>query len=427
MTDINQSSRGALDGVKVIEFSHMVMGPACGMVLADLGADVVKVEPAPQGDNTRRLTGVGVGFYATYNRNKRSICLDLKSPDGLAVAREMVAGADVVIENFRPGAMDRLGLGYEAIAATNPGIVYCACKGFLPGPYEHRAALDEVVQMMSGLAYMTGTADRPLRAGASVNDVLGGVFGVVAILAALRDRERSGRGSLVQVGLFETNMLLMGQHMAHAAVTGRDLAPFGDPASTRPWPLYDVFQTVDPQESVFVGAVTITQWRDFAREFGLDDLLADPSLATIPQLAAQRPRILARVRALLATMTKAELMARFDRLGLPFAPIARPSDLFDDPHLLASNGLLDIDLSTSEGAGGAHARERAGIPGLPLIFGNDRPRLVRQPPQSGEHSRQIAREAGLTEAQIAALIAAGVLIDHDLAAEPEDGRRSRHG
>lgn len=403
------TSPGTLDGLKIVEFSHMVMGPACGLVLADLGADVVKIEPAPAGDNTRRLTGVAVGFYATYNRNKRSICLDLKSPEGLSVAKDLIASADVLIENFRPGAMEKLGLGYEALSAINPRLVYCACKGFLPGPYEGRAALDEVVQMMSGLAYMTGTPERPLRAGASVNDVLGGVFGAVAILAALRERERTGHGSLVQVGLFETNMLLMGQHMAHAAIEGRDLAPFGDPASSRPWPLYDVFKTADANESVFVGAVTITQWRDFAREFGLDDLLEDPALATIAQLAAARPRILERVRALFSTMSKADLMARFEALGLPFAPIARPSDLFDDPHLLASGGLLETDMTTSEGAGNGFHRPLAGIPGLPVVFDDARPGLRRQPPVTGEHSLEVAREAGLTDVQIEKLIAAGVM------------------
>src|SRR5258708_8547157 len=204
---------GPLAGIRVLEFSHMVMGPACGMVLADLGADVTKVEPATRGDNTRRLTGRAIGFFPTFNRNKRSLCIDLKRPAGVGVAGRRAAQADVVLENFRPGAMEKLGLGYAALSAANPRLIYCSCKGFLPGPYENRLALDEVVQMMGGLAYMTGLPGKPMRAGASVNDVMGGMFGVIAIQSALAERQRTGRWSYIQSALFENNVFLMGQVM----------------------------------------------------------------------------------------------------------------------------------------------------------------------------------------------------------------------
>src|SRR6516165_185591 len=153
-----------LDGVRVVEFSHMVMGPTCGLSLGDLGADVIKVEPPGRGDNTRRLPGAGAGFFITFNRNKRSVALDLANPAGLAFAKELVAGSDVVIENFRPGRMDEIGLGYGALAPLNPRLIYCSLKCFLAGRYERRASLYEMVQMMSGLAYMTGRPGRPLRA-----------------------------------------------------------------------------------------------------------------------------------------------------------------------------------------------------------------------------------------------------------------------
>ncbi len=175
-----------LSGLRIVEFSHMVMGPSSGLVLADLGADVIKVEPAGNGDNTRNLAGAGAGFFVSFSRNKRSIAIDLKSERGLAVVKRLVATADAMTENFRPGALDALGLGYEALSAANPRLIYVSMKGFLTGPYEHRAALDEVVQMMGGLAYMTGPPGRPLRAGASVNDIMGGMFAVIGILAALR-------------------------------------------------------------------------------------------------------------------------------------------------------------------------------------------------------------------------------------------------
>jgi crotonobetainyl-CoA:carnitine CoA-transferase CaiB-like acyl-CoA transferase len=408
---------GPLAGVRVIEFSHMVMGPSAGMVLADLGADVVKIEPAPAGDNTRRLTGPALGFFPTFNRNKRSLCVDLKKPEGLALVRRLAEGADVLIENFRPGAMDKLGLGPAALAELNPHLVYASCKGFLPGPYEHRAALDEVVQMMGGLAYMTGPPGRPLRAGSSVNDIMGGMFAAIAILAALRERDRTGKGGLVQSGLFETNMVLVAQHMARAAIEGRDATPFGDPDIPKPWPLYDIFDTAEEGAQVFVGAVTETQWRAFCKEFGLEDLLADSELATMRQLAAARPRLKPRIAEVFRTLPKAELMARCEKLGLPFAPIAKPGDLFDDPHLLASGGLLPVDLSGAEAApGGTVARPDAGLPGLPVSLPGGRPGLRRQPPRPGEHGAELAREAGLSVAEIAALVANGTLATPERAA-----------
>lgn len=399
-----------LHGIRVVEFSHMIMGPSCAMVLGDLGADVVKVEPGPDGDNTRRLTGAAIGFYPTFNRNKRSICLDLKQPAGIALARRLAAQADVLVENFRPGAMDRLGLGYADLSALNPRLVYCSCKGFLPGPYEHRAALDEVVQMMGGLAYMTGPPGRPLRTGASVNDVMGGLFGVVAVMAALRGRDATGRGAHVQSGLFETNMVLVAQHMAGAAITGRDPPPFADPAMGKPWTVYDVFDTADAGAQVFVGVVTETQWRGFCAAFGLEDLLADPALATQSRRVADRSRYLPRVAAVFAALPKAELMARAEALGLPFAPIAKPADLFDDPHLQASGGLLPTEMGGAEGVpGGVPAQAMAALPALPVSMDGARLGLRRQPPRPGEHGAEVAREAGLSEAEIAGMIASGAL------------------
>lgn len=393
-----------LSGLRVIEFSHMVMGPVCGMVLADMGADVIKVEPPPDGDNTRKS---GFGFFETYNRNKRSICVDVRQPSGLALVGKLIAGADVVLENFRPGAMAKLGLDYPSVARNNPRLIYCACKGFLPGPYEHRVALDEVVQMMGGLAYMTGRPGNPSRAGASVNDIMGGVFGALAILAALRERDATGEGCIVQSGLFETNMVFVAQHMAKAAIDGRDPQPFGDQTAGRPWPIYDVFETADPEQQVFVGVVTDSQWRHFCRAFELDDLLHDSTLASMQALVQARPRILARVRPLFRGITKEALIEKLDRLGLPFAPIARPTDLFDDPHLRASGGLLPIDLTRTDRD---PARPCVALPALPVTFGQDRPGLVRQPPKVGEHSAEISRMAGLSNEEVRDLMDNGVLI-----------------
>ncbi len=325
-----------LAGIKVVEFTHMVMGPAVGAILVELGAEVIKVEPVG-GDATRELLGSGAGYFPTYNRNKKSICLDLKNPAGLEVARRLCASADVVVENFRTGALDRLGLGYEPLARLNPRLIYCSEKGFLAGPYEHRTALDEVAQMMGGLAYMTGPPGRPLRAGASVIDVTGGMFGVIGVLAAIEQRHRTGRGQKVTSALFETTVYLVGQHMAQKAVTGQAAKPM--PVRTSAWAIYDVFETRD-EEQVFVGIVSDGLWEKFCAAFEQRELAANADYKTNSQRVRARETLLPQVRALFKTFSKAELVAKLERTGLPFAPIGKPDDMFDDPHLPTAGRLM---------------------------------------------------------------------------------------
>ena len=356
-----------LAGLRVVEFTHMVMGPVVGLILADLGADVLKIEP-PGGDKTRRLPGSGAGYFPMYNRNKRSLCLDTKSESGRATAQALCAKADIVIENFRPGAMDKLGLGYEKLRQTNPGLIYCSLKGFLNGPYEHRTALDEVTQMMGGLAYMTGLPGKPMRAGASVIDVTGGMFGVIAILAALEQRHRSGRGQHVHSSLFETTAFLVGQHMAQHAVSGKPLQPMS--VRTSAWAVYDIFDTAD-DEQLFVAVVSDGQWKLFCDAFGLGEFANHPSLAGNGDRVRQRDRILPVIREALGAMTQAELMQKLDRTGLPFAAIASPEDLFDDPHLNAG-GLVEVTLANGD---------KVKLPSLPVAFGDQRLHLRRDLPE----------------------------------------------
>lgn len=390
-------SKLPLEGIRVVEFVHMVMGPTCGLVLADLGADVIKVEPAPDGDNTRRLGGSGAGFFAQANRNKRSLAVDLKSAEGLALVRRLLETADVLVENFRPGAMDRLGLGVADLAALNPRLVYCSCKGFLPGPYDHRVALDEVVQMMGGLAYMTGDPGRPLRAGSSVNDIMGGMFGAIGILAALNERHSTGRGRHVQAGLFENNVMLVAQHMAQYAVSGREAPPMTQRLPA--WPVYDIFDTSDGQ--LFVGVVTDTQWKLFCEAFGLNALATDPALTTQNERVAGRDRTMPVIAAAFRGYTREALAAKCEQLGLPYAPIVRPVELFDDPHLNASDGLLAVTLPDGR---------VTKLPNLPISLDGERPALRRDLPAAGQHGAEIARELGYAEDQIAALRACGRLI-----------------
>ena len=390
------SATRLLAGLRVVEFTHMVMGPAAGLVLADLGADVVKVEP-PGGDRTRALQGSGAGYFSMYNRNKKSLCIDLRSPKGKEIALKLIDQADVFIENFRPGALERLGFGYASLAARNPRLIYCSEKGFLDGPYAGRTALDEVAQMMGGLAYMTGPPGRPLRAGASVIDVTGGMFGAIGILAALQDRHRSGKGCHVSASLFETTVFLVGQHMAQYAVTGQPAAPM--PARISAWAVYDVFDVRDG-EKVFVGVVSDSQCAAFCRDFGLDEWAADPSLSTNNARVARRGEIIPHLRELFAGFTGQGLMLKLEKTGLPFAPIQRPEDLFEDPHLRAGGGLLDMILPD----GG-----KVSLPALPLAIDGRRPGLLLDPPRTGAQSRDILAGLGISQDEIAGLIDAGII------------------
>jgi crotonobetainyl-CoA:carnitine CoA-transferase CaiB-like acyl-CoA transferase len=330
-----------------------------------------------------------------YNRNKKSICLDLQSADGREAALKLIDTADVFIENFRSGAMDKLGFGYESLAARNPRLIYCSEKGFLAGPYATRTALDEVAQMMSGLAYMTGPPGQPLRAGASVIDVLGGLFGALGILAALAERKQTSTGRKVTASLFESAVFLVGQHMAQFAVTGEAAAPM--PARISAWAVYEVFQTRDDQ-SVFVAVVTDGQWKVFCDAFNLNDFPEDPGLASNSDRVAQRSKIIPVIREALAQYAADELLRKLERVGLPFAPISRPEDMFDDEHLNASGGLLNVTLSDGERSGNATR-----LPALPIQFDDVRPGLRQDVPHIGEHSKEVLDGLGYSAAEISRL------------------------
>ena len=390
MNDTTKSAALPLAGIKVVEFTHMVMGPAAGAVLVELGAEVLRIEPIG-GDSTRELKGSGAGYFPMYNRNKKSICLDLKSPEGLAIARRLCAQADVVVENFRTGAMDKLGLGYDALSQENPRLIYCSEKGFLPGPYENRTALDEVTQMMGGLAYMTGPPGRPLRAGTSVIDVTGGMFGVIAVLAAIEQRHTTGRGQKVSSALFETTVYLVGQHMAQMAVTGRAAQPM--PVRISAWAIYDVFETRD-NDHVFVGIVSDGLWQKFCDTFGLAELGADPRYKANNDRVAAREVLLPQVRELFKSFTKAELIPKLERTGLPFAPIGKPEDMFDDPHLAASGGLGATTLPD-----GRATR----LPILPIEMDGRRPSQGGSLARPGEHGEEVLQRLGIGAEDIAAL------------------------
>ena len=378
-----------LEGIKVLAFTHAVMGPAAGLILADLGADVIHIEP-PTGDSTRRLKGFGVGYFPFFNRNKKSLAIDLKAPEGKEIILKLAANADIVLENFGPGSIERLGYGYDALSAINPRLIYVSLKGFLPGPYEHRVAMDEVVQMMGGLAFMTGPPGQPLRAGTSIIDVTGGMFGAMGAITALYDRERTGKGTYIKSSLFETTAFIMGQHMAYASLTDGPVPPM--PARVSAWSVYKLFETKDDQQ-VFIGIISEKHWQKFCEALDRREWLEDERLQSNNKRIEQRDWFLPEVDKLIKQYTKEEIIRICDAAGICFAPIARPEDLFEDPQLNQGDyGLLDTVFP-----GG----EKTKMPRIPLQLGSYDLKKRNDPPAKiGADTRQVLASLGYDEEQI---------------------------
>lgn len=394
LNDADQATALPYSGIRVVEFTHMVMGPSCGLMLADLGAEVIKVEPVGHGRNgdaTRKLLGSGSGFFPLFNRNKKSLTLDLQTPEGKEAALKLIATADVVTENFKPGTMKKLGLDYDSLKDQFPRLVYVSHKGFLPGPYDHRTALDEVVQMMGGLAYMTGRPGDPLRAGTSVNDIMGGMFGAMGAMAALAQREKTGKGQEVQSALFENNVFLIAQHMMQFAVTGQPAAPM--PARISAWAIYDVFEAKDG-EQIFLAVVSDGAWREFCQAFELQTLHEDPRLASNNDRVQARDWLIPLLRKKMAAYSATQIAEIFEDRGLPFAPIVRPHDLLDDPHLNATGALAPITLPDGRGSKTVL---------LPLTLDGKHLEVRLSPPKLGEHSLEILTALGYSLEQAQAL------------------------
>jgi crotonobetainyl-CoA:carnitine CoA-transferase CaiB-like acyl-CoA transferase len=365
------------------------------MVLGDLGAEIIKVEPI-EGDKTRDLKGSGAGFFSMFNRNKKSIAVDLKSKEGQELVEKLIASADIVSENFRAGAMSKLGFDYATLSKKYPRIIYVSHKGFLPGPYENRTALDEVVQMMGGLAYMTGPEGRPLRAGSSVNDIMGGIFGALGAMAALKQRETTGLGQEVQSSLFENNVFLVGQHMMQYASTGVPAAPM--PSRISAWGIYDVF-SVKNDEQIFLAVVSDGQWEKFCNAFNLDHLREDLRFTTNNLRVENREVLLPILKEFLGSKYLNEIAEKFESNGLPYALIKKPQDLFDDPHLITTDGLGEIEMSS-----GPRSGTTTKTPLLPITMDGKRLQIRLNPPKLGEHSKSLLNGLGYSDSEIDQLI-----------------------
>ena len=388
---MNTAKHLPYEGIRVVEFTHMVMGPTCGMVLADLGAEVIKVEPighGHEGDNTRKLLGSGAGFYPLFNRNKKSLALDLKTPEGKEAVLRLIATADIVSENFKPGTMKKLGLDYETLKKINPRMIYVSLKGFLPGPYDHRTALDEVVQMMGGLAYMTGRRGDPLRAGTSVNDIMGGMFGAIGAMAALAQRAQTGEGQEVQSALFENNVFLVAQHMMQYQVTGKPAAPMPERISA--WGVYDVFVVKDG-EQIFLAVVSDTSWKIFCDVFNYQDLFDDPRLSNNNQRVLARDWLIPLLRERLKDFSAQYLSDVFEKNALPYAPITAPHDLLEDPHLKATGGLAPLELNDGRTVNTVL---------LPLSLNQERLKVRQSAPHLGEHNESLLSSLGYSAEEI---------------------------
>jgi crotonobetainyl-CoA:carnitine CoA-transferase CaiB-like acyl-CoA transferase len=391
-----------LAGVRILDLTRLLPGPFATLVLADLGADVVKVERPGEGDQTRTMPAGTAANFHFLNRNKRSVAIDLKgSAEGRELFRRMARASDVVIDNFGYGAVEALGLGYDVLAADNPGLVYLALKGFLPGPYEARPFLDELAQMAGGLAFMTGPRDRPLRAGASIVDVGAAAYGVVAVLAALQQRARTGRGQKITAGLYETAVYLVGQWLAQFGATGEPSVPMPEirQGTRMGWGVYQLFTAADG-EQVFVGVTSNGHWERFCREFGLEDLLADPRLDDNGKRVAARDWLPGRIADEMRRYPSAELAARLERARVPFAPLRRPDELVHDPHLNAAGQFVDTPMP---------GRGPAKLPKMPVRSTAFELGLRRPAPCLGQHTREVLGELGLSDGDMDGLAARGVI------------------
>ncbi len=390
--------KGPLNGIKVVDFGHTVMGPSCGMILADLGADVLKIEPSPAGDPTRRLKGFGTGYFGYFNRNKRSIAINLKTGEGLEIAQQIIDEADVLIENFGPGTMDRLGLDYETLHKRNPRLVYASLKGFFDGPYGERLALDEIVQMMTGLAFMTGPLGKPLRAGTSVVDITGGVFAVIGIQAALREREQTGKGQFVGSALFESAVFLMGQHLCYSAQSDQPIPPMPERVSA--WAVYETFEVKDGSR-LFVGITSDQHWQRFCSESGLDNLAQNPALETNNGRIENRATLIPALVQYFRTLEMTQAVAVCERSRIPFAEVRRPEDLFEDPHLKATGGLLPVTLPNGT---------RVALPRLPIKMASLQ-HEARNPPEIGQETREVLSSLNYSDKVINDLIQRGIVAE----------------
>lgn len=393
---------GPLAGMRVIELAHIMAGPVCGLMLADMGAEVIKVEKL-DGDDTRRTVPPAIAgesaAYMMMNRGKRGLSLDLKAPEGVAVLRRLLANADALIENYRGGTMERLGLGYEDLRRDFPGLVYCSLSGFgRSGPYADRAGFDLVAQGMSGLMSVTGEGPGrpPMKCGPPVTDITAGILAAMGVLAAYTNRLKTGEGQVVDTSLFEAGITHTYWQSAIAMATGVAPGPMG---SAHPLNApYEAFETADGW--ITIGAANQKNWTKLLSALGMENLAEDLRFANNRDRMANRLELAATLAPAFRSQTSAEWLARLEAEGVPAGPVLDVNAMHQDPQTLAREMVVDVE----------HSRAgRMKTLGLPVKFSHTPGRVHGPAPLLGEHSRAILAEAGYDAASIDDLIARGIV------------------
>jgi crotonobetainyl-CoA:carnitine CoA-transferase CaiB-like acyl-CoA transferase len=392
----------ALDGLQVLDLTNYLAGPYCSMILADLGADVIKVERPGTGDGSRQwgppfLQGESA-YFLSVNRNKKSLTLNLRSEAGRAILQRLAASSDVVVENFRPGTVQRLGVDYATLSERNPRLIYCSISGFgQDGPYCEKPSYDLVAQAMGGLMSLTGEADRPpVKIGVAITDIVAGLFATIGILSALHAREQRGRGQLIDVSLLDGVVAVLSHQAGSFLASGVNPARLG---SAHPTIVpYQAFKAADAYFVVAVGNDGL--WRRFCRGLGLTALLTDPRFAANPDRVRNREALTQILNAVFATKSSREWVDLIDAAGVPCGPVLQLSEVFDDPQVLHRRMVEEVQHPTAG---------RIKVLGTPLKL-SDTPAAIRTPPPTlGEHNNEILRRLGYDDAAIEELAKSGVI------------------
>ncbi|MFP6730173.1 MAG: CaiB/BaiF CoA-transferase family protein [Alphaproteobacteria bacterium] len=399
--------RGPLAGLKVIELAHVLAGPACGLMLADMGADVIKVEKAPDGDDTRRMAPPRIGdesaAYLMMNRNKRGIVIDLKTEGGKAVLLRMLESADVLIENYRKGTMEKLGLGYDRLKESNPALICCSISGFgRTGPYADRGGFDLIAQGMSGLMSITGEGPGrpPVKVGASVTDITAGILAAMGVLAAVIERGRTGLGQVVDTSLFEAGIVHTYWQSAICLASGQSPGAMG---SAHPLNApYQAFETADGW--INIGAANQNNWLRLVEAIGHPELAKDDRFLENPDRVVNREALELVLNNICKTRVTADWLSRLTEAGVPVGPVLSIAEMHANPQTLARKMVVETDHSV---LGPVKSL------GLPVKFSRTPGAIDRPAPLLGEHARQILREYGYDTDEIENLISQGSVMAHD--------------